>query len=668
MKPADHLARLLSDTRGAEILAELQKVMRGPGVTTAPEPSNGVGVWDTEATDEGVALRRRENTVDWWRWADVPYVPPPAGRRRVALVGESVARGWLLEPGFTPAQALGRLLADSQVVDLARSNIDIWMLRETLHALPSIEPDVVVLFAGNNFTFAPLDDGYRDVLAAAVRRGGYPEMRRTYVENVILPEVDLLLEDLARLRDTSEIVLVVPESNLAGWTPAAEIEVPVLPEVDLRSWYLLRSDALAALAAGDWDRAAAIAARMVQLDRGLSPVSWHIKGQAALGTGAGAQARDALERARDATPGLLLDHVSGVITPIRRRLLDFAAAHGVRHVDAARALSWDRLPELPDPACFLDHIHLSDEGIERVMAQVVDAIAELPPGSTPPGQGASPRVRALGRSLAAGYRALREQPADAVREQLELALAADSEGARQVIERYLDVLETPGPRWTHPALADLHADPQTRQVCYQIAQTREHSSGYWTFRDVVQEVLGRRTDPETCRWQCIDLLGVTDGRAFRAPNFVPGKAYYEATKARTTLHMALAAAEGGWLRLVHRLPSGTAWVSVNGVPVGELPQAATWCRTALQIPAAATREGVNSVEIAWPVPKTAYEDAVEADASALARRLFPRMLPVFGALYTATFESSGARGDEEAVRASRVSASTGWKQPVEPAK
>ncbi|MFI6323682.1 hypothetical protein ACIBG8_39560 [Nonomuraea sp. NPDC050556] len=656
MKPADRLARLLSDTRGAEILAELQKVMRKPGVTAEPEPQDGIGVWDTVSTDEGVALRRRENAADWFRWADVPYVPAPAGRRRVALVGESVARGWLLEPGFTPAKALAAQLAGDQVVDLARSNIDIWTLRATLRALPAVEPDVVVLYAGNNFMFAPLDDGYRDVLAAAVRRGGYPEMRRVYVENVILPEVDRLLEDLLRLSETSEIVVVVPESNLAGWTPAAEIEVPVLPEADLRSWYALRAEAVAA---GDPARAGALAARMVQLDRGLSPVSWRIRGHAALA--GGAPARDFLERARDATPGLLLDHVSGVITPIRKRLLDFARANGLKHVDAGVALSWDEHPSLPDPACFLDHIHLNDVGIERVMAHVADAVSGLPAGTTEPGQGASPRVRALGHSLAAGYRALREQPAEAVREQLERALAADPDSTRQVIGSYLDVLETPGPRWTHPAMTGLHADPQTMQVCYQIAQTREHSGGYWTFRRVVQELLGRPTDPATCRWRSVDLLGRVDGRAFRAPNFVPGKAFFEATKENTTFHLALASPQGGWLRLVHRLPHGNATVSVNGVPVGELPQAATWCRTALQIPASATREGVNTVEIAWPVPRTAYADAVEADGSALARRLFPSVLPVFGALYTATFELSGARGEEEPVRASRVSASTGWQ-------
>ncbi|MFC7591221.1 hypothetical protein ACFQYP_51655 [Nonomuraea antimicrobica] len=344
--------------------------------------------------------------------------------------------------------------------------------------------------------------------------------------------------------------------------------------------------------------------------------------------------------------------------PVRRRLIDFATANDVRLVDAADALASADAPELPDPSFFLDHIHLSDEGVERVMARVADAVLGVPDGTTAPGPGADPKTRALSRALAAGYRALRNQPESAVREQVDLALRADEKNARDFITKYLDILETPGPRWTHSALTALHADPQTRQVCYQIAQTREHSPGYWAFREVVQEALGRRPDPGLGGWDRIDLLGLPDGRGFRVPNFAPGTAYYEATTERTTLRLALAAPVGGTLHLTHRLPSGTAHVSVNGTSVGRLPTASAWARTTIEVPESATREGVNSVEIHWPVPEPGYEAFLAADASALARRLFPRVLPVFGALFTAVFETEGAR--PSAVRASRVSASTGW--------
>jgi hypothetical protein len=48
---------------------------------------------------------------EWDWWANLGRIEPKeAGRARVVLIGESVARGYLYDPQFTPAMALEMML------------------------------------------------------------------------------------------------------------------------------------------------------------------------------------------------------------------------------------------------------------------------------------------------------------------------------------------------------------------------------------------------------------------------------------------------------------------------------------------------------------------------------------------------------------------------------
>lgn len=696
VEAATRLAHLLADTRGAEILAEMQKLNNSrwrsqtrssaadiPGDTAAETATGGgvqggtgneIGIWAAERTDTGVALRRREGMPEWWRWAHVEYIPPQAGARRLAMVGESAARGWLMEPAFTPTDVLARHLdadpREYQCVDLARSNADLEIMGEVVRNLPIIEPDVVIIFAGNNFGFAPLEESYRDQLAEALRSGGYPVMRQYFIDSVVLPRVDRFLADVARLRSDHgiDVIMVVPETNLRGWEPAPEVEVPAMSHAAMDRWYRLYRDATVARDEARWDDVREIAAKMSDLDRGLGTVSWYLQGRAAENRGDGTEARRLLELARDAGSGLLLDHPPNVITKVREREIQFARDNGIRYIDLADALASTDLPELPDPRFFLDFVHLNDEGMERAMCRVADAVMGKPEGTTPPGPGADPATRAIGHSLGSGFCALRNQPSAVVREQLEFALAADEQTTRQFINSYLSALESHGVRWIHSEVANMLRSPQAFQLCLHIAQARSHSRGFWVFREVVQEVLGRAPATDKGGWQSVDLLKAADTRGFRAPNFTPGKAYFEATSKRTRLAIALDRPQDGTLRLTYRLRRNGgegAAVEVNGVRVGTLAYTDDWLTERLEVPSGVTRAGVNWIAIDWPVPHIDDVAMWEADASALARRQFPSVLPVFGALFEAFFcrEEHPAAGRNGSVKmAARTDASMGWRE------
>jgi len=77
-------------------------------------------------------------------------------KRRVLLIGESVARGYLYDPEFTPALALEKIVEPHfgddgiEVIDLARTNLGYKVRELAIAALP-LEPDMAIIFAGNNW-------------------------------------------------------------------------------------------------------------------------------------------------------------------------------------------------------------------------------------------------------------------------------------------------------------------------------------------------------------------------------------------------------------------------------------------------------------------------------------------------------------------------------------
>ncbi|MYW94289.1 hypothetical protein G3I59_27740 [Amycolatopsis rubida] len=290
---ADRLAALLGDAAGAQILAELQKLAvrrqrPGPAGERIPE----LGPWRVEPD---TALRR----TDWppeelESWAPVEYLPPAGDARRVVLIGESAARGWPFEHGQSCGQVLQRQLGGEgyQCVDLAKTGATGAVLNTLVDRLDLAAPDVVIAFAGNNWAEPFFRLGLageievRDTLADALREGGYAALRERFLSVVTHAYAQGFLERLAALRQRcpAEVVVVVPEFNLRGWVPPADIETPVLPPAALASWHDLKDQAGHAAETGRWAEIAPLAAAMAALDQGTSSIPGWLRGRAALAT------------------------------------------------------------------------------------------------------------------------------------------------------------------------------------------------------------------------------------------------------------------------------------------------------------------------------------------------------------------------------------------------
>lgn len=652
----DRLARLLAGAQGSEILAELQKVSIGASNGSAAPPdadmadSADIGAWRIERGPDGIALRRRDDVGPGW--SGMRYVPAAGGARRLVLLGESAARGWPYDPAFGCAQVLERNLGAIepgvyQCVDLARTGAVTADLHALAARLPAIAPDVVVSFVGNNWTLGPLAEEappsapeqleLRNALARSLREEGYTGMGRV-LDATVLQRARCFLDRLVDLQRThhTQIVAVIPEFNLRGWIPPADIEVPVLSPEAMTAWYALYGEAQTAVEDRRWAVLGEIAARMRDLDGGASPIPGRLAGVASLERGDGAAARAAFEESRDSVCRLFVRYVPRITGPVQRLIADYAAVHGWQCVDLRAVLASPDCPELPDERYFHDYCHMSDTGIELAMAAVTDAVLGLEAGTTKPGPGLPADQRAFAYAHAASHLAYTGQPARVVRQRLRAALET-APALAGPLTSLRDMLSAPIPRWIHPAAADLGDAPQVREFLATLAGTRGLSPWLWTLRECLGDVLGPETTGD-CGAELNLLLG-PDGERQALPNWLSARSCLHATSQWSSLPFALREACPATLELTYRMPteggSAAAAVFFNDTIVGELPWQDRWTQVIFPLSAASSRPGVNRIAIRWPVPAPDPMACSASDAAALAVGELPYVLPRFGEVYSA---------------------------------
>ncbi len=666
---ADELARLVGDERGTRILAALQRLQAATRPPAAPAPAGArragrprtVGLWDIVDSPAGPALRRRPNQPLWEEcvWSGAGDVPGKGGRTRVVLLGESVARGYLLDPVFNPGLALRHHLDAAgtgryQFVDLARTSMRLAALHTMVRGVPHLDTDVLVMFAGNNWVDLP-DELSRDQLAGlagTLRAGGYHALRDAVLREATLPKVEALLRELLRLRARHGVmpVVVIPEFNLAGWSPVGsgagrEMELPTLPEDALRRWHELWGRASAAERDGDWTAIASAARAMIELDEGTSPVPGYLLGRALAATGDRAGARAAYEQSRDSVSGQLGMYLPRCPRTIQDFMREFCGRHDIACVDLPALLAPDGGP--PDPELFLDYCHLSDAGVTRAMAEVARRITGQA-GGTGPEPTLRPWDRAVSLVLAGAYNSFCGQPAEIVRRYLDRALAACPEAAG-LMRALAGVLDRPGgPLWSGIGFDEVIRQPNMATIFERLGEYRPGRSRVWTLRESLAAALGTvpAAEPDVPSGgdrrpeELLDIASTLLGLGAVANHTEP-RCYLQANTRQTKIKFGLPGPRPGVLRLVHRRREGRpdpVVVRLNGAPLGEFVAGPGWATTEFAVPDGLTAAGINVIEVRWPGPAVGHATRLAEDVDALTRAEAPYVLPIFGELFSVTFD------------------------------
>lgn len=601
---------------------------------------------------------------------------------RVALFGESVAAGYLYAPHVTPARVLAGQLrvaggADNfEVIDLARTNETLGGLAETVRTSLQINPDVLVLFAGNNWNLleTPEVSPYAPSVLARQRYG--LALREEGIAGPVLQAAERLreraeaaLDMIAEIARAVQIpvVAVIPEVNLADWETR---QPPVWLEGDgAARWHGLYAMAVERLDAGDFQGALKAAGALRDLDGGACSSTWRLFARAHAGLGHPEKAQGAciaeIDTARYATLAFL--SAPQATTAARGLLREASQRHGFFPVDLRTVFAEHTGSILPDRRLFLDYCHLTLEGIQVAMAAVAAEVLNLS-GMLDEDQDwrrllprlpfpeIPPEAEATARFGAAIHTAHRLLPTGSKRPLLEHWCRAALEASPGIEAAMLDLVAAR----CAPCPAVLTA-----------AQQRNFESPYrlllqhgwrWDHLDAdlilairsVLERRGHRVSDLIDRLLLEHLAIREEGTELLAPiylwepleRFYPEVMEFEDIARRATLRapwpetsfcMICDGERDVELEITLRVPvAGPVRIAAGDHDLGTMEAAERWTRTMFRIDRRNLRRGLNRLTLRWPLPAADGSTALRNAADLLELGIAADVHPVFGEVFSLT--------------------------------
>ena len=616
------LAATLASDDGAIVLARMQRLaLIAARAPLPPRPDSGLrlGIWEPRAADDGgLEFARMPAAADEWRyWADVDHIPRKTGRR-VVLMGESVARAYLFDPELTLASMLSASLG-AEVVDLARTDLRADHLPPLFDALPVLEPDAVVLFAGNNWNGVRFELEELDHLANAVRSGGFARSRSLFNETLIRGRARSTLDAIAARLEGVPLCVVVPEFNLQDWRSEPSVVVPTLGEIE--RWLDLEK--------------AGRAEEMITVDGGTSPVSQQLAAVQALARGDVAVARRRLEAARDALCGLMTAHSPRCPAVVQDELRAAAARHGFHLVDLPALFG-----PIPGRRLFLDYCHLTAEGLRSATAAIADIVAPIigVTPAPPPEPGA--HVAACAHLLAAVHNAHYGQPEEIVRYHAERARNLDPQ-IRSFAAALAEVVSRRNEGWLCRAWVAIDREPQGRRYLGAPEMLRAPRVADITLAKALAAAAGHdgMVDDiliEEASCLPLDLLApkhrATTFRDVIGQGLGPAPGFVRATAPRSRFVAVRAHSEHVTARITLRA-TGDVVIVVNDVECVRVSALGQWMTAEFTM---RLNRGQNVIEVLWPAPQPDASAEFERAARRLERGLYPEVLAAFGEVHAFT--------------------------------
>jgi hypothetical protein len=655
----DELADKLSSPQGLETVRLLQAA--GLLLGAAPE---GMPAAVVQAAPE----RKGDHS-------DSPENLRPSDRRRVCLVGESVAAGLFYAPWLTPAKYLAGLLSKFgpyEVEDLAKIGTQFDTLVKNVAGALQTRPDLLVVLAGNNwiglsartYRYADRDLDTFQEYASAVRQHGMGGFLRVEEER-IRSRARSVVDRVAALAVEAGIpvIFVIPASNLVDF----ETLHPVLwlPGDGVDRWHTLYHKATADLSEGDSEAVEAAAREMIDLDGGHCPTSQRLLAGALLLAGRTCEALEALQADLDTSCwehrfGRSASAPSSVCSEIQ----DGCRRHGLACVDLPRVFAERAGSGLLGSRFFLDHCHMTAEGIQVSMAAVAEEAlrlggVELPDSvrlADAPALSLPPLLQALSRFHAGLYTAHLSRPVNGGPSPLSQTLFEDAldaaPGVPDLMRDYMDAMTSPGRAFLTAACARNQNSPYPLQALAWLAtdlsietlepMCRALEARGTLIRDELDRMLIEHHAVDRCRRDlAVPKYRESDPGASAAYiERQPTPSHLRALFPRTGFFLVTDGERGLRLDLTLRLPdfgsprSETVEVSVNGVPVGSLPVGEKWARHTLDVDEHRFHRGLNRVSLSWPLPGNVGDLAIQTAVHRLQQGLPADIFPVFGEVFS----------------------------------
>lgn len=640
---AEQLADLLSGMEGRRLVRLLQAA--GMLATPPSAPPNQ----EPPRRPEPISIWAPQEDGTWVRPDPLPLGDHYATRRvlakktaelplRVAFFGESVAAGYLYAPHLTPAQVLEAQLRaaigrdDFEVIDLARTNETLPTLAATVRASIQIQPDMLILFVGNNWNLletpevSPYAPSIRARLrfAEALREGLDAPLRLAEEELRRTAEGTFELIALIAGAVGIPVIVVIPEVNLADW----ETRQPVvtLPKTQTAEWYRLYRESLDA----EPEEAIRIADEMRRLDGGRCPTTWRLLARARMTLGDAEGAREACLAEVDSAryPTLAFLSAPQANTQARELLREACRRHDFTCVDLREVFAEHTGSPLPGRRMFLDYCHLTREGIQVAMAAVIaevlrlsgmtkadedwrSLLARLPEPMITPEAEATAR---LGAAIHSAHRLLSVGPKQEILEHWCRAALEASPGVESAMLDLLEARCAPGPAVLTAAQQRNLASPY--RLLLQHGWRWDHLDA--DLIEVLLRVLNRPAPPALLENHGVRPEGIdlADPVYHWEPleRFYPEVMDLEDLPKRGTLRspwpesafcLIVDRPREVSIELIARLPfqeEGEIEPVVNGTALEPLYFDEQWRRRDFTVPASLLHPGLNRLTLRWPLP------------------------------------------------------------------
>ena len=653
-----------------------------PGIP--PQQSRHIGIWERKTDNGKTCFVRRLETMDTWHfWANLGRIEAKGSKLRVLFTGESVARGYLYDPSFTPAMALQMMLEGHygkdriEVIDLARTNLS-YEIKDLALAALQLEPDVAIIFAGNNWGF-PMP-GFDDIVEIdrAIASDGMAGVKRV-CDQYIAKRVKTMVSEIAAEFKANGIPLIwiIPESNLGDWREPFT-NAPYLPEDRNREWIFAIKEARQAFGEGDIAKAERLAARAVELDEGTTAASYRILADSRRSARDTAGERKYRELARDAQSwDLAIGFIPKPYALSQQVLREELPVHDSQIVDLPEIFSQYLDGELPGVRLFLDYCHLTSEGIRVAMSHAASCVIRALDGVEQPWCtllndhiSPPPEIEAEASFLAAIHSAHKHQGYEMVHHFCKRALkhsshVADimlsyidfqvhndvplrmSEAEQQIfrlasplVHRYL--FQKSNDKWLDKILLTAMADALEDAGI----PGREHLEKFFLDEHSTKRREADLLDPfffqsaeqphelEALSWPLVRVD--CDPRYFRA--YWTESKFVFVGEAGLPINLSLTC------RLSKFSPDeANVSLDCNGMPQGEFAIGKQWSAWDITIPGDAIRDGINELEIHWPMPdEFRTEEALHEVVNTVCEMKYPEYYPIFGEIYSFTADGRPA--------------------------
>ena len=367
--------------------SELSEPEQPINVNDAFPPGN-VGIYKPKTTDGETLYERDIDFIDRWTFfADLPTIPPKSDKKRVIFLGESVARGFLLDPDYTPAIVLNKLVnANSgndkfEVIDLAETNLGMQGLQNRFTQCMDLKPDAVVILAGNNW--------YNDCLLELVSNKETFDTIKSAVERAsniseIKPELEKVLESLVidfmtYVSQTMKeygfpVIMAIPEFNLMDCrsTPG-ERRVTYLSGNGIKKWTEAHKKAQKAQIQGELKQVAIHAQTMIDIDPS-HPLGYEMLADVKIEQKDYDAARELFELGRDTAIFNRSNSKPRTFQVIRNTILAHAPKLGIETLDIPEVFKRYLNGKVPGKELFLDYCHFTVEGIQVAIEPLADLV------------------------------------------------------------------------------------------------------------------------------------------------------------------------------------------------------------------------------------------------------------------------------------------------------